>query len=205
MCRRHRATPSRRLLEIARSQDASIAELEEIVSELHERNNPVAFRALVEVGVLLQVARNLERVRQQRERRRREQEGYFEWPSTDAPATLHGYLGDVFFYKDGLLSYVGYRVGHEGECLVTRQRTLDCVFHNRLPRVDSPEYMEEWAAPETPERLHKLAETIAALTRNAKRRRDVSLDVAIADWEADLKYLYEAYYIGRFGFDWPGT
>lgn len=205
MYRPHRATRTRRLLEIARLPGTSIAELEEIVAELHERKNPVAFRALLEVGALLQAARDQERVRQQSERRRREQEGYFEWPSTDAPATLHGYLCDVFFYKDGLLSYVGYRVGHEGECLMTRQQTLDCVFHNRLPRVDSSEYMQEWAEPGSPERLQKLAETIAALTRNAKRRRDVSLAQAIADWEADLKYLYETYYVGRFGFAWPCT
>ena len=54
-------------------------------------------------------------------------------------------------------------------------------------------------------RLKKMAETIAALARNAKRRNNASLDQAIRDWEHDLSFLYHTYYVGHFGFGWPST
>ncbi|MBI5945579.1 MAG: hypothetical protein HY864_14555 [Chloroflexi bacterium] len=131
-------------------------------------------------------------------------EGFFMWPSTHAPASKHGFNGDVFFYRRGLLSYVGYRVGQQGISKNTRLQILDCVFHKNLPRVDSPEYMEEWGDPKTAARLKKLAETLAALIRNAKRRANSNnLSEAISDWEADLKYLYSKYYIDWFDFVWP--
>jgi hypothetical protein len=50
-----------------------------------------------------------------------------------------------------------------------------------------------------------LAETIAALTRNAKGRQFANMKQAIADWEADLEYLRTTIYVGRFHFDWPRT
>jgi hypothetical protein len=134
---------------------------------------------------------------------RLKEEGFFEWPSTDAPASIHGFSGDQFFYKEGLLSYVGYRVGRNGESQDTRIQILDCVFHNALPNVDSPEYMEGWGSPKTTTRLQKIAESIAAFTRNAKRNTGHDYSEAITNWEADLAYLYNEYYVDRFSFGWP--
>lgn len=88
-----------------------------------------------------------------------------------APASKHGFTRDNFEYKEGVLSYVGYRVGRNGLSEGVRLQILNCVFHNTLPRVESPEYMEEWGTPETSERLQKLAESIAAFTRNANAIR----------------------------------
>jgi hypothetical protein len=48
-----------------------------------------------------------------------------------------------------------------------------------------------------------MAETIAALARNAKRRADVGMEGAIEDWEDDLDFLFRAFYRGRFRFGWP--
>jgi hypothetical protein len=59
--------------------------------------------------------------------------------------------------------------------------------------------------PSTARRLQKLANTLASLARNAKRRRTASLDRAIHEWEQDLGFLYEKYYVGLFGFGWPAT
>ena len=128
--------------------------------------------------------------------------GCFEWPSTDAPASKHGFTGDFFDYKDGLLSYVGYRVGKTGESESIRRRILDCVFNNKLPNVDSFDYMKEWADPKTSQRLEKMAHSLAAFVRNAKRRTD-DLSEAVGDWDADLRHLHDKYYVGKFHFSWP--
>lgn len=199
------------LLEIARSSSSSVNSLTDIMAELSERKNDFAFEALLEVGKLLEQAQEQELQRHKVEELnraaylcQRNQEGFFEWPSTNAPASIYGLSGDVFFYKEGLLSYVGYRVGRvQGVSTQIRLQILDCVFHNYLPNVISPEYMDEWDAPTTAARLHKLAETIAAFTRNAKRRTNGDFSDAIADWQFDLDYLFHKYYVGRFRFAWP--
>ncbi len=126
----------------------------------------------------------------------------FPWPTTNAPIGIHG-LGDVFKYKEGLLSYVGYRVGNEGEPERVRQSILDWVFHNHLPNVKFKSYMLEWGDPESVTRLRKMAQTLAALTRNNKRNTHADYSVTIQNRESDLKYLYEEYYVGRFQFVWP--
>lgn len=203
---------SRQLLEWARLPSCSLTELRAIAAELAERKNDVAFQAYLEVGGLLQSAEAEERrqvqERQRAERQqalRRRSDGFFDWPSTDAPASIHGYVGDVFHYQDGLLRYVGYSVGRQGEPQTVRRQILDCVFHNVLPRVQSPEYMADWNAPTTAARLQKIAESIAAFARNAKRNARNDYSEAIADWESDLEYLFHEYYVRRFGFAWPDT
>ena len=50
-----------------------------------------------------------------------------------------------------------------------------------------------------------MAVSIASAVKSAKRRRDADYSVAIEHWEEDLKFLHRSYYIGRFGFDWPGS
>ena len=212
MYRPYLTLSTKQLLEIARSPSCTIAVLEDIMNELAQRKNDYAFYAIFEIGKLLEQAKEKEMRREIEERKqieshssiRHNQDGFFEWPSTSAPASKYGFIGDVFFYKEGLLSYVGYRVGQQGLPSHVRLQILDCVFHNILPRVDSHEYMNEWGMPKTAARLHKLAETLAAFTRNAKRRmKHSNLSKAIADWETDLNYLYRQYYIGKFGFAWP--
>jgi hypothetical protein len=104
-----------------------------------------------------------------------------------------------------MLSYLDYRVGRNGEVGSMRHGILGRVFEGPLPPVFPPDYMSSWGAPKSAARLRKLAESIAAFTRNAKRRRDFKMDDAIADWESDLSFLYEHYYLGRFSFAWPLT
>lgn len=130
----------------------------------------------------------------------------FKWPTTDAPAGANGFTGDHFWYQEGLLSFVGYRVGKtHGVPRIKRQQILDCVIFNTLPRVNSQEYMDEWGHPRTAQRLRKLAEALASFTRNAKRKNSRSMEFAIDDWEADLSYLYESYYHEKLGFYWPDS
>lgn len=54
-------------------------------------------------------------------------------------------------------------------------------------------------------RLKKLANCIATFARNAKRRRNASMELAIAEWEEDLAYLKNKYYRPADGYSWPDT
>lgn len=135
-------------------------------------------------------------------RNQRRAEGYFAWPSTDAPASRFGLSGDHFHYQEGLLKFVGYQTGEAARSESIRRDILDYVFHNELPRVKSPAYMAEWGAPKTPDRLRKIANCLATFTRNAKRRVSADCGEAISQWQGDLNYLYTTYYIGRFNFAW---
>jgi len=129
----------------------------------------------------------------------------FAWPETNAVPGLGG-LGDgVFTHRHGLLSYLGYRVGENGEFEDSRRSILEIVFKEKIPNVNSHAYMDEWGIPESSKRLRKLAETIAALVRNARRRDEVAMSLAIREWEGDLAYLRSKFYDGRFNFQWPPT
>jgi hypothetical protein len=52
-------------------------------------------------------------------------------------------------------------------------------------------------------RLGPPTDSIAAFTRNAKRKRGSGMWAAIKDWEQDLEFLYTEYYVGHFRFAWP--
>jgi hypothetical protein len=128
---------------------------------------------------------------------------HFDWPSTDAPGGART-LGALRSPAEGMLSWLGYHVGAtKGEPENHRRFILDTVFSSELPPVDSLTYVLSWGHPSSSQRLHKLADTIAALVRNAKRRRRRNLGQACAEWEEDLLYLYDRYYVGHFRFAWP--
>jgi len=127
------------------------------------------------------------------------------WPSTTARSGSKNLTGDVFKYEEGLLKHYGYRVGVNGLPENKRRQILDQIFFYPLPSVGNTSYLNEWDKPGTAKRLQKLAESIAAFTRNAKRRNMKNFAQAIRDWEADLAYLKRTYYDERFYFQWPRT
>jgi len=130
---------------------------------------------------------------------------HFKWPSTEA-ATGSGNLMSFDAPSDGILSFFGYQVGQASQLSpATRYLVLDRVFRIRLPPVLPSSHMALWATPNSGRRLKKLAETIAALVRNAKRRRNASYSRAISEWEFDLQRLHDALYVGQFDFGWPST
>jgi hypothetical protein len=99
-----------------------------------------------------------------------------------------------------------YRVGRtNGLEPAVRKLLLAGIFVGPLPPVFPPNYMAQWSVPKSARRLQKMAETLAAFVRNAKRRHDDRLDDAISEWEHDLQFLYERYYLGHFHFSWPTT
>lgn len=85
-----------------------------------------------------------------------------------------------------------------------RRMLLKIIYNNVLQRINNHDYMAEWGTEKSVIRLQKLADTIAASARNAKRRNNPP-GAAIEEWEADLDYLKHEYYTGRFDFYWPST
>ena len=127
----------------------------------------------------------------------------FPWPATDAQQAQTGHVLNLPV-EHGLLAELGYAVGHRG-LLQSRRRCLLCeVFEHTLPRVAPEKYIKQWGAPSSALRLRKLAATIAAFARNAKRRRDPPTE-AIREWESDLEFLRTRYHVDRFDFTWPSV
>lgn len=130
---------------------------------------------------------------------------YFRWPDIEAVGG-NGTLA-ANWLAEGLLSYMGYHVGNtQGVVTGKRRKILTEVFYDPVPPLFPRYYLEQWGAPSSAHRLRKLAETLASLIRNAKRRRDIdSYAKAIDQWTDDLEYLYLDYYVDKFHFAWPTT
>lgn len=126
----------------------------------------------------------------------------FRWPTTAAPSGP-GALETSMGPQRGVLAAIGYHVGRTGLATDIRRRLLDFVFSDELPPVDSEAYMRTWGAPGSAARLQKLAESLAAFARNAKRRDTDALLAAIRHWQDDLRYLHDRYYRDHFRFAWP--
>lgn len=134
-------------------------------------------------------------------------EDYFRWPTTKATGG-DGALTLDRAEKEGMLAYLEYHVGRTyGQAAHVRQSTLTRVFEHSLPPVFDKLYLSMWGPNGSAQRLQKIAESIAAFTRNAKRRAPDALDEAIRQWEQDLKFLHDRYYVSKFHFDfaWPTT
>lgn len=130
-------------------------------------------------------------------------EDFFEWPDSTAVGG-DGRLSGSAWVKEGVLSYMGYRVGRtDGLSSDIRRRILELVFEGALPPVFEPAYLREWGKPQSAARLQKMAETLAALSRNAKRKKSAQMRSAIKSWDQDLEFLYQNFYIDRFNFAWP--
>ncbi len=127
----------------------------------------------------------------------------FPWPTTKAPKGKSG-LDSGDWHLIGMLSYLGYHVGTTaGVSAGIRRQILDLCFDAPLPPINGIAYMRAWGLPGSTMRLSKLANELASFARNGKRKRNADLGSAVADWEADLKYLYRRYYVGKFRFSWP--
>jgi hypothetical protein len=121
-----------------------------------------------------------------------------EYPGGDGQLSARGWL------IEGMLRFMQYRVGRTNDMPTgLRQMLLAQIFVSHLPPVFPADYLQGWGQPGSALRLQKMAESIAAFARNAKRNESVDLADAITDWEDDLQYLYETYYVGHFHFAWP--
>ena len=136
-------------------------------------------------------------------RMRAAQDKWFPWPTTTALQGSRDLKG-IGWKPHGMLGFLGYHVGEtQPTPLDVRWCILQYVFECHLPPLNDRNYYLEWGNPGTSRRLSKMANTLAALTRNAKRRDATSYAKAIDDWERDLVLLYVRYYLDVFHFEWP--
>ncbi|MCC5640935.1 hypothetical protein LC593_34935 [Nostoc sp. CHAB 5844] len=134
-----------------------------------------------------------------------DRELFFQWPTTELRQG-GGEFAVSEAQKDGVLGKLNYRVGiSQGQPELYRRRTLANLFEGlitlELPRFE----VEQWGSAKSAKRLRKIAYSIATFVKNAKGRNPIALDVAIKQWEADLRFLHDSYYVGRFDFPWPST
>ena len=133
----------------------------------------------------------------------RQLETSFPWPETDAP-TGDGSVDPGEWPEIGLLGKLGYSVGKGGKGKYRRRAILRKAF-----QADASEWLpvkeqaEQWAKPKSPARLQKIANSLAAFARNARKKDDPSLETAISHWEADLTHLKEQFYDEQYSFEWP--
>ncbi|WP_425004481.1 hypothetical protein [Mycolicibacterium sp. S3B2] len=94
----------------------------------------------------------------------------------------------------GVLREMGYKVGKQGLSTTERREILRRVYSVELVAgsADAQGYVREWGPPASTARLAKMVNSIAAFSRNAKRR-NTDYSEAIADWEEDLDWLTETY------------
>jgi hypothetical protein len=130
---------------------------------------------------------------------------WFPWPTTVAPPSARK-LKRVYWWPRGMLGFLGYHVGQtQPTPRSVRQCTLEYAFECSLPPLNGLGYYLGWGEPCTAQRLKKLADTLAALTRNAKRHDETCYAAAIEDWEDDLVFLHTRYYVDFFDFGWPAS
>lgn len=126
----------------------------------------------------------------------------FKWPSTDVGFGSGG--GNFERQEISYLKILGYTVGKtDGLPASSRRLILDRCFSGQLPPYQSISEMRKWGDPKSSLRLKKMAYHIASLAKNFKKMPSRGYDDAIADWEDDLKYLHEKYYVRYFRFAWP--
>lgn len=127
---------------------------------------------------------------------------YFRWPSTYAEASAEVRRSiDEPMQPVGVLKASGYVVGNSGLSPSERRQILAAIYKEALTvRLDRG-YLAEWGRPQSAIRLRKLANTIAALTRNMKRKRSDA--ASVEHWQADLDYLKRTFYDGVYDFRWP--
>lgn len=115
-------------------------------------------------------------------------------------------LNTAGWQQEGLLHKLGYKVGNNGLRESDRRAVLRNVFKYQIPvREQKNPYNAQWGNPESPERLRKMATTIAQLCINMKKKKNQDTDAAVAHYEADLKWLRDTYYKLTFDFVWPHT
>jgi hypothetical protein len=122
-----------------------------------------------------------------------------EWPTTHVGLTGSSILS-ADWPEEGILSFVGYRVGKTNPTRPKelRKLILEGIFLGEIPPIIPRNLLIDWGEPGTKKRLLKIANVLAALTRNAKRKRQADMSIAISHWEDDLEYLRRKFWLPNF-------
>ena len=103
----------------------------------------------------------------------------------------------------GLLGSLGYKVGKSGKPEYRRHAILRVAFERNADDYIDPDYVSEWGGPRSRERLQKIVNSLAAFSRNARKRNTKSLQTAVRHWEKDLAFLRREYAESVDGVRWP--
>ena len=129
------------------------------------------------------------------------------WPVVEVPPASGGGSFDAAFREFSALKMFGYTVGvTDGWPQARREGFLHDFMTMDLPAEVARHFGDEYGAPMTSTRLRKVANVIASNARNVLRRSNASqYRVAIEQWESDLQYLKDTFYVGAgLRFDpWP--
>ena len=102
-----------------------------------------------------------------------------------------------------VLTRLGYHVGYSSLLSVEKRREiLSFVFEADLGNVPK-NLTKGYGRDGSAQRLRKIAYTVASFVKSAKKKSFMDYSQAIDDWESDLLYLHEKYYVNLFGFKWP--
>lgn len=134
-------------------------------------------------------------------------EAYFCWPNINENPTWskgEGLVSDEW-PKIGVLSAIGYRVGHSGiqENKVRPNILLRAFISPVLPFLGDIEYMHEWGPAETSQRLKKIAHSICSFANLNRKRKGT--EAAVEHWKSDLSFLKTRLYDEMFPGEqaWP--
>lgn len=91
------------------------------------------------------------------------QDGFFNWPSTDAPGG-NGAIAADGWVQEGVLGFLEYRAGKTADLSTPlRQSILAKVFDGVIPPAFPATYLDQWGDPGSAVRLRKIAESISSL------------------------------------------
>ena len=129
-----------------------------------------------------------------------------EWPAGAKVPKERALNVDHFYFKESVLSFLGYHVGANGAELQVRRSILRYAYLGDLPRVKSPDHMQEWGDPQTSLRLRAIVYTIyRGMENGVKRNGKSNMRFAIQGWKEDLQWLKAKFFDGRHcsSFKWP--
>ena len=93
----------------------------------------------------------------------------------------------------GMLGFLGYKVGQEGETKKRRHFILKFVVNEQLPFVQSPMYVREWGEPKTKKRYLKTANVIKSFISKYTNYKQPGFEKALEEWKEDIEYLRTLY------------
>lgn len=116
-----------------------------------------------------------------------------EWPTQAITTRSDALSGKVFPYEQGMLSFMGYRVGATSALTtMERRKILTYVYLGSLPTVIDDNYTQQWGSPGSRKRLMKLKNSLMSFIRNAQRRAG-NMQIALDEWQEDLRFIHEAF------------
>jgi hypothetical protein len=127
----------------------------------------------------------------------------FPWPTTQVEGFGPGRVMQTYWRSEGFLKAMGYSVGMSGLIKRGRHEKLDRAYRASVPKRFGEGYAAVWGKGQSARRLEQMAKNIAKFCRMAKGRFG-DCDLAIQEWEADLRWLKRNYYRSPV-FSWPST